>query len=537
MNRDLNRLKNEQFDLIIIGGGIIGGGIARDAALRGLSTLLVEKEDFACGTTSRSSRLIHGGLRYLRSFQLKLVRYDLKEREILLKIAPHLVRRLQFIIPLPRTETFYRLSLPLGLWLYDLLAIGQQAPRWQRLSASATLKLEPALRQIKDLTGAYNYSDCEAGMMERLCLENLLDASQHGACILNHASATHLLKSDGRVSGILIQDNLSGNTYPTSGKVVINATGHWADLLWQQFQTPGPETLRKTRGIHLVTQKLSDQALVLFAKSDGRLFFVIPWGDMSLIGTTDNDYHGDLDQVYATAADVDYLVKETARYFPGFDQSRIYYTLAGLRPLVGKENISASATSRAHRIVDHSIAGIQGLITVLGGKITAHRGIAQETVDLVCHKLGIEARCVTDRTPLPGAPSVALNDIESAAAEYNLPVITVKQLVSLYGSQLKKVLELVKLEPRLAAPVCPGRPDILAQIRWAVENEAAMTLSDFMLRRSIMGYAADRGLPAVDNVCREMSAYLGWNAAARQKQLDAYITYTELGQKYKTPNP
>jgi glycerol-3-phosphate dehydrogenase len=202
MKRDFDRLQKEQFDLIIVGGGIIGSGIARDAALRGLSTLLVEKEDFGCGTTSRSSRLIHGGLRYLRNFQFKLVRYDLKEREILLKIAPHLVHRIRFLIPLPRGEIFYRLTLPLGLWLYDLLAIGQKAPRWQRLSAAATLKEEPALRQIKELTGAYSYSDCEAGLVERLCLENLIDADRLGACIVNYTSALSLVKSGGAAAGV-----------------------------------------------------------------------------------------------------------------------------------------------------------------------------------------------------------------------------------------------------------------------------------------------------------------------------------------------
>ncbi|HSW57188.1 MAG TPA: glycerol-3-phosphate dehydrogenase/oxidase [Dehalococcoidales bacterium] len=533
MKRQPERLQNELFDLIIVGGGIIGSGIARDAALRGLSTLLVEKEDFACGTTSRSSRLIHGGLRYLRSLQWRLVRYDLKEREILLRIAPHLVRRLPFIIPLPRTETFYRISLPFGLWLYDLLAIDQQAPRWKKFAAAAALELEPALRGIKNLSGAYGYTDCEAGLMERLCLENLLEAAQKGACILNYASATGITKSPSGVMGIEIQDMLTGARYSARGRRVINATGHWADLVWKQFQVKTHHGLRKTKGIHLVTPKLSEKALVLFAKSDGRLFFVIPWEDFSLIGTTDTDYAGDADRVYATAQDVDYLVKETARYFPGFDHSRILYTQAGLRPLVGRENISASATSRAHRILDHASSGFPGLITVLGGKITAHRGIAEEAVDRVCRQLEVSARCITDSALLPGAPAVSLSEKESAAAVYGLPVDTIHHLASIYGSQFTRVLDATQLEPRIKQPVCTGRRDILAQIKWAVENESAVTIADFMLRRSLMGFAADQGQAAVDTVAAEMAGYLKWDSSERQKQIDSYSEFVKLGQMWR----
>jgi glycerol-3-phosphate dehydrogenase len=533
MKRDLNRLQNEQFDLIIVGGGIIGSGIARDAALRGLSTLLVEKEDFGCGTTSRSSRLIHGGLRYLRNFQFKLVRYDLKEREILLKIAPHLVHRIRFLIPLPRGEIFYRLTLPLGLWLYDLLAIGQKAPRWQRLSAAATLNEEPALRQIKELTGSYIYSDCEAGLVERLCLENLIDADRLGACVVNHAAALSLVKAGGTAAGVRVQDVLSGQIYEAKAKIVVNATGHWADRLWEQFETESRQTLRKTRGIHLVTKRLTNEALVLFAKSDGRLFFVIPWGDYSLIGTTDRDYQGYLDKVYASGAEVDYLVKETARYFPDFEESQILFTVAGLRPLVNKENISASATSRAHQIVDHARTGTPGLITVLGGKITAHRGIAQETVDLVCRKMGITADCFTHKMALPGAPAVSAADVKAAALEYKLAETTVGHVVSIYGSQFRKILEIARTERRLAEPICAGYPDIQVQIKWSVENESALTISDFMLRRSQMAYAADRGIRAVEAVARAMAGYLGWNEAERKQQIEAYVAETRLGQMYR----
>ena len=238
MKRDINALKEDRFDLIVIGGGIVGTGIARDASLRGLRTLLVEKEDFAYGTTSRSTRLIHGGLRYLRMLEFKLVKQDLFEREVLLHIAPHLVHELRFVIPLLRSTPFYRYSMPIGLRLYDFLARDKSLPSWQRLNRRGTLAVEPSLAEVDGLVGACLYYDCQAEYMERLCLENALDAAVNGSTLLNHAVMTDLFVKDGAVTGIKVKDRLTGEDHEAHGRVVVNAGGPWADFVWDRM-TPG----------------------------------------------------------------------------------------------------------------------------------------------------------------------------------------------------------------------------------------------------------------------------------------------------------
>jgi glycerol-3-phosphate dehydrogenase len=535
MKRDFSKLKKEHFDLIVVGGGIVGAGIARDAALRGLNTLLVEKEGFAHGTTSRSTRLIHGGLRYLRTLQFKLVRQDLREREIILKIAPHLVHRLQFIIPALRSEPFYRFSLPFGLYLYDFLAKGKSIPRWRRLSLQKTLELEPGLAEIDGLVASFLYYDCQAEFMERLCLENLISAAENGACILNHAAATNLLVKDSIVHGIEVKDTLTGENCIANGRMVVNAGGHWADLMWKKLNIKSKDRLRRTKGIHLLTKKISNNALVLFAKGDGRLFFIIPLGEHSLIGTTDTDYNEDLDTIYASTSDVEYLVTELRHYFPQFGQDDIYYSMAGIRSLVASEDKTASDTSRAHKLVDHEQHNdLKGFITVLGGKITAYRAIAEEVSDLVCKKLGVQAPCITADTPLPGAPAVSAQEIESAAQQNNLPSETVVYLASLYGSKFSSVLGYLNEDKRLGQQIAASGPDILAQIKYAVEEEEALTLSDFLLCCTNIGLGPSQGLDVIETVAREMGLLLGWSKTAQQEQIESYRALAALGQRFRT---
>ncbi len=534
MKRNIDALGKQAFDLIIIGGGIIGAGAARDAALRGLSVLLIEKEDFACGTTSRSTRLIHGGLRYLRMLDFKLVKQDLAEREILLKIAPHLVRRLEFVIPLLKTEPFYRLSLPPGLWLYNRFSHGASLPHSYHLSAAETVALEPSLKNTDGLVGAYLYYDAQVAYAERLCIENLTAAAAKGAVIINHASVTGLVFQDNTVSGVRIKDEISGAEYQADGRIVLNATGPWTADILHQFEAGRGYTIRKTKGVHLITDKISNNALVLFAKSDGRLFFVIPWLDYTLVGTTDTDYSDDLDKVYADKSDVDYLVSELSHYFPDFKRENIHSTYASLRPLVPKNNKSASDNSRAHRLVDHEQQdGTKGLLSILGGKNTAYRGIAEEAVDLINHKLGRNEVCTTAQTPLPGAPDVTPAEHQKAALAGGLPVATVTHLASIYGSRMGEVLKYIDEDKRLSKPISGSGPDILAQIKHAVHEEEALSVSDFMLRRSLIGLRPDQGLDAVDTVAREMAALLSWNSTQVQKQSADYHSTIALGQLYK----
>jgi len=533
LKREFEALSKETFDLIVIGGGIIGAGIARDAVLRGIHTLLVEKEDFAYGTTSRSSRLIHGGLRYLRQLEFGLVRQDLREREILLRIAPHLVHRLPFVIPLFRNALSYRLSLPCGMLVYDILSRGKSLPSCQRYSRSQTLEAEPGLSEAGELIGSYLYYDCQAEYVERLCLENIISGAENGACVLNHAEMTALLVKDNTVQGIEVWDKISGETYHVRGRVVLNAAGPWADLVWGKVSPGKMRRLRRTKGIHMLTDRLSRNALVLFAKSDGRLFFVIPWQDYSLIGTTDTDYPGNPDTVCATVQDVDYLCSELRHYFPGFRQEGVYYTQAGLRALVSTGGKSESDNTRAHKLVDFEQEnGIKGFISIIGGKITAYRAVAEEAVDMACRKLGVKEKCLTAIIPLPGA-SRSPQTIEQAGRESGLSNDTIGYLKSIYGSRFTEVTDLVRHDRSLGKVISHEGKDILAQVHHAVEKEYAFSVSDYLLRRSPMGIGPSQGMEAAGVVAGEMGRLLGWSVAERESQISAYRRLIEKSRSFK----
>jgi glycerol-3-phosphate dehydrogenase len=520
-----------------VGGGIVGAGIARDAALRGLKVLILDKVDFACGTTSRSSRLIHGGLRYLKRFELGLVRQDLRERDILLRIAPHLVHPLSFVIPITSGRPFQRLALPFGLMLYDLLYWRKSLPSHQRLTRRETLDLEPGL-EPKGLSGSYLYHDCQASFVERLCLENVLSAAEHGAIALNHAKVIGFLRDGSRVSGVVAQDQISGETYQIRGRIVVNAAGHWVDTVRDMLGKGARPMVRRTKGIHLLTPKFCRNAIVLFALSDARLFFVIPWQNYSLIGTTDTDYAGDLDAVNAEANDVTYLLKEVQSIFPNVGSDDIYYTMAGLRALAYSKSRRPEDVSRSHKLVDHEREnGIGGFVSVLGGKITAYRAVAEQATDMVCHKLGVKAPCTTAEVPLPGAPVVSQQSLEQAASERGITPETVSHLASLYGSRFSRVLDLLNSNPKGAQRLCPHGQDILAQVQHAVEQEGALTIEDFLLRRSAVGLGPCLGLDALDLVAGEMGRLLGWSNTELQRQVDIYRSQAALGQRFRSSGP
>ncbi|MBM3173972.1 MAG: glycerol-3-phosphate dehydrogenase/oxidase, partial [Chloroflexi bacterium] len=520
IKRDFSAITKESYDLIIVGGGIIGTGIARDAAMRGIKTLLLEKEDFAYGTTSRSSRLIHGGLRYLRQMEFGLVRQDMREREVLLHIAPHLVHPLPFIIPIARPMD--HLALPLGMLLYDIISFDKSLPSCHRLSRRETLDREPGL-ESKNLAGSYLYYDCQAPFVERLCVENVLSATEYDALVLNHAEVVGLLRSGNGVCGVQVKDTISGEIHKAKTRIVLNAAGHWVDCIRGMFGDSPKQLIRRTKGIHLLAPQTSKNAVVCFARSDGRLFFVLPWQGCSLIGTTDTDYSGDLDSLYSESSDVAYLLPEIQRTFPNFKPEEIFYTTAGLRALASTGGKKASDVSRAHKLVDHEQKdGITGFVSILGGKITGYRAIAQEAIDLVGRKLKLKAHCHTASTPLPGAASVPATEIARNAQRSGLSVGTIQHLAELYGSRLSQVMELVYRNPEGKQQICPHCHDILAQIEHSVKEEGACTISDFLLRRSGIGLSSCQGLDAADTVAREMGSLLGWDTAEQQRQVEAY---------------
>ena len=525
----MRSLVDRTVDLLIIGGGIIGAGIARDAALRGLSVAIVEQHDFSSGTTSRPTRLIHGGLRYLELFDFGLVRGDMREREILLGIAPHLVFPLPFLLPMYRPSLWYRFKLRVGMVLYDLLSLDKSLPRRKWLDRAATLETEPHL-DPDGLVGAWRFYDAQVPLVERLVIENLVDAEEHGALVLNHAEAVGYLRDGDRITGARVRDALGPREIEIRARATVNATGPWLDrTIAPVRRTPKP-LLRLTKGIHLVTPRASERAHVLFAKSDGRLFLVVPFLDSTIVGTTDTDYAGDPADAAATAEDVRYLQEAARRAFPNAPFDRIHFTWAGVRALVREEGVEEGEVSRKHALFDHQAReGIIGLLSVVGGKITAYRDIAEEVTDAALRRLGRRAAATTASAPLPGARGG-----DDAALPPNVSAATAAYLASVYGSRSARVLALVAGDRSLAQPLCPHHHGVSAEIVHAVRVEWARTIGDVLLRRTMLGIAACQGLDCVDTIAARVGGLLGWDDQRQRVEIDRYRQEIEPMRRFST---
>jgi glycerol-3-phosphate dehydrogenase len=542
VRKDLAELAKTEFDLAVIGGGMIGTGVARDAAMRGLKTILFEKEDFCYGTSGRSSRMIHGGLRYLANYDLGLVREGLREREILLRLAPHLVHPLKFLIPI-YGGFLHKMKLKIGMILYDLLSYDKSLPSHKSLNKAQVLEEEPALAE-NGLRGAYVYYDSQIALTERLCMENVVSALSHGALLLNHAKVVELVKQSDAVSGVKVEDVFSGKTAQFRSRLVVNVGGPWLDDVVRGVRRAQQPLARTTKGIHLVTPKVTKDAVALFA-ADGRAYFVMPWLDFELIGTTDIDYERDMDAVKAEVEDVNYLQTEVQRAFPKTRFDKIFYTIAGVRSLLRIEGVKESSVTRRHIIYDHEEKeGLKGLVTVIGGKLTAYRGIAEDITDVVCRKLGSNAESTTAMEKLPGANPAELGKIQaqrnSFAKENGISVETLDRLVSLYGSRYREVLDYLKKDRRLREQICKTQPDIMAELVHAIEKESAVTLTDFMIRRSLIAFRQCEGLDCCAKVAKKMGAILHWSGREVAEQVNAYkkeIAKRHAYEKKELPKP
>jgi glycerol-3-phosphate dehydrogenase len=493
--RDLARLSSPAFDLLVIGGGSIGTAVARDAALRGMSVALVDREDFGAGTVTRSTRLIHGGLRYLELYDFRLVREALRERETLLRIAPHLVRPLPFLTPIYRGDRWSPLTVAAGMLLYDLLSYDKSLPPHRFLNVRETLLAEPGLRR-EGLLGGAMYYDAQVASPERLCLAQARSAAQAGAACANHLKIVRLLEEGDRIVGAEAEDALTGQRIRIRAKATVNATGPWAGEI-----APAPNgspRLRRTQGVHLIAPRMTDHAIVLLAERDGRVFFVVPWRDRTMIGTTDTDFSGDPGEARSSEEDVRYLLEETRRVFPQANLSRIDACFAGVRPLLPIANASESQVTREHRIVDHAEEGRPGLISVFGGKITTARDIAEGIVDLVAKQLGNAAPCRTARLPVAGGDlRASMEETVDALIRRGAPKEVAEAWAADYGSEAFRVAEILRAETQ---PEKRGGlpkeidPALAARCLYAVREEMAVTVPDLLLRRTLRGYEADRAL-------------------------------------------
>ncbi|HLE97160.1 MAG TPA: glycerol-3-phosphate dehydrogenase/oxidase [Candidatus Thermoplasmatota archaeon] len=547
--RDVARLGRDEFDVLVVGGGINGTGVARDAARRGLKVALVEREDYGYGTTGRSTRLVHGGLRYLEQGEFGLVRESLRERERLLRAAPHLVQPLRFLLPLYEGAKPAPWRLRLGLLLYDVLSFDKSLPSRGWLPRERALAEEPALA-AEGLRGAGVYHDAQITFVERLCVENALDAAAHGASLVNHCEVTGFLLKEGRVTGATVRDRLSGGgagddeagaadeasapEVEVRAGVVVDATGPWMGGV----TALKPARVRRTKGIHVLVAPAVRNAIVLFAP-DGRLFFAIPFVGHTLVGTTDTDYQGDLDDVHADAEDVAYLRASAARYLPHADLEDVLTTWAGVRSLVAVQGVSESAVTRKHLVVDHhKTEGVGGLISIVGGKITPYRNVAERTVDLVAKKIGKRTRCDTRRALLPGAPfgpwAQERGRVVEGVCRLGLASPQAERLADLYGQRAPEVAAPCAKDASLAKPVCEHAPDAWCEVLHAVREEGAVTAADVVFRRTGIGLAPCAGRDAAEPVARFLAPLLGWDAAREKREAAAVLAEVDRRGRWRT---
>ncbi len=522
-------LTARRLDVLVIGGGITGAGIAREAAMRGLSVAVVDRGDFGSGTSSRSSRLIHGGLRYLEHRQWSLVRESLVERSVLLRIAPHLVRPLSFLFPVFATDRLSRWKIELGLTLYDVLALRGNVRRHRALSKRAVLEEEPLLRE-RGLAGGALYWDAQCDDA-RLTLAALRSAAAHGALVSNYMCVTALEMEDGRISGATIEDRLTGAQGTVHARVVVNAAGPWVDQIRRLEDPAEVPLLAPTRGAHVMVprSRLGHQhAITFLSPIDGRVMFVLPWGDRSYIGTTDTDSGDSPDHVAATEADMLYLLRSANAIFPNarLALEDVSVSWAGLRPLLRDAKGSGpGARSREHSVT----TGRRGLITVAGGKLTTFRRMAFTAIDQVQISLGVKpipqdpskSRSATE--PLPGGDAYRVETLFARGSGRGLSERTVAHLVGQYGSEVPTLYEFIAEWPELREPVHPRHGAIGAQVVHAVRREYARKIDDVMIRRLSLAYETpDAGLAALDGVSRLMSRELGWDETRRREEIERY---------------
>ena len=528
MRRDLRRLANDEFDLLVIGGGATGACVARDAALRGLRVALVEANDFAHATSAHNSKLVHGGLRYLRNLEFGLVRESLKERRIWQRIAPHLVRPLPFLVPLYGGGLRARATLAAGLTLYDFLSYDrgwlddpvQRLPRHRWLSREKALARDPAL-EGPSFTGAFLYYDAQMYAPERLALECLIDADAHGAALANHMGAETLLQRDGRVEGARIRCGVSGAELDVRAKLTIVAAGPWADLFLNRALGNTNHKLVRSKGIHVVVPAITRRDALTIATEHGH-FFVLPWRGHSLIGTTDTSFTGSPDKVGVTEDDIAGFLAFVNMHLPSAKLRRedVSFFYAGLRPLVDDGSRDTYGASRRAELIDHhALDNVGGLISAIGGKWTTSRDLAEQVVDMAMQKLGRGRRLSSTATEmLPGGRIGLLREFEKTYPPAR------EHLARLYGARLGQVLALENEKLSFGATLSSSG-DIGAQVAFAVREEMALTLDDVVMRRTGIGQLGEPSSAALSATASIMADELGWDEGRKEKEIMSVLAH------------
>jgi glycerol-3-phosphate dehydrogenase len=533
-------LDGATLDAVVIGGGMAGAGVARDLALRGASVALFEKGDFASGTSSKSSKLIHGGLRYLELGDFKLVRESLREKKTLERLAPHLVRPLPFLVPVYRGAARGLITVRVGMWLYDLLTPGKRTERYRVLRPIDALAMEPSVR-AEDLRGAGYYFDDLLLYPERLCLENVLSAGRHGARTFNYCEVEEFVPGRRGIEGVKVRDLLSGQVQLVRATAVVNCAGPWVDRLRAMAMVAdrSPRVVRTTKGIHCLLPRMTDRAVYL-STHDERMIFVIPWREFSLVGTTDTDFEGDPDRLWATREEVTYLLEEVAKVLPDkratFDN--VSYTYAGVRPLSFEPGASVSKVSREHKVIPEGPDG--RFLSVTGTKLTCFRSLAEDVGDRVMRLLGRREPPRTARLTLDGADEEVGKiearvwmDVSEEMAATGLSRGTLRTLVETYGRAYPRVLELGRKLPDGFERLCPSNPEIVAQLHHAVREELAVSLQDVLLRRTGIGQSHCQGLDCAEPIAARMADLGGWSKRRLDAELEAYSQHVERSRRFR----
>ena len=524
----ITELTSIKFDVLVIGGGINGCAIARDAAIRGLTVALVEADDLASGTSAWSSRMIHGGLRYLEHGEVGLVRESLQERELLLRNAPHLVTPLPTILPIYRGARRGPLMIRAGMLAYDVLSCRKSMPSHQMLTAAEAVADLPAI-ESGGLRAAARYYDAQITFAERLVVENAESAWRYGARIASRVRSLAIEHDGAVVTGARVRDELTGLEHSVQARQVVNVAGPWVDEVLTGC--PGYDSniplIGGTKGSHLVVDRWNDapvEAIYHESALDHRPVLIIPWNGMILLGSTDDRFTGDPADAIVSDDDVSYLLSETNAIFPAakLTPASIRYGYAGIRPLPSTSDGSTGAITRQHIIRNHR-PRMHGLWSIIGGKLTTHRSLAEEAVDQVGRALGTDAPCRTRSMPLPGALDESLgrdSGVLAGLAATGLERSQISRLMDTYGA---RSIDVVADQTRDGRAVLDPESGITAaEVRFAIEEEMALTITDVLMRRSMVGLNGDLAAGSVEPVASAMAPVMGWDRQEILRQIDAH---------------
>ena len=521
---DLLRLGKENFDVLVIGGGINGVGVALDAVTRGLSVALIETGDFASGTSSRSSKLIHGGLRYLEQYDFKLVREALHERELLVSsLAPHLVKPVAFLYPL-QEKVKERTYVGAGLALYDALRGFKRAlPGHKHLSQKTITEIAPSLR-TDVITGAIRYFDAQVDDA-RHTMMIARTAKRHGAAIITRARVESLTKKKNRVTGAVVADLNSKKKYTVRASTVIMCAGVWSDELHKQFGIEPGYEVKMSKGVHITLPGdaiKADEGVII--KTAVSVLFIIPWKDQWMIGTTDTEYLGDPNAPLADRSDVQYIIEQANRVLsPRISIDQVIGVFAGLRPLVA--NKKASDTTKLSR--EHTVdRPIPGFVSLAGGKYTTYRVMAKDAVDMATNDIEkLTNESVTNKLPIIGADGywALTQQVDALAAKFNLKTETINHLLNRYGSDISDLLELIAGDRKLAAQINRNLPYLKAEVVYAVQAEGAQSVADVLERRTRIWFEAPNfGIDLAEAIAEIIAPYLGWKSAQKKASVAEY---------------